>query len=328
MSDLPLDLHLRAEYNCYTKYGDILMDNSFEIRPPEGVVDVVLDTDAYNEIDDQFAISFLLASPEKANIQAFYAAPFLNSKSVSPKDGMEKSYEEILHLLKLAHRSEYVKCTFPGSDRYMPDEKTPVISAASKDLAERAMKYTVENPLYVLEIAAITNVASAIVMNPDIVDRIVLVWLGGHSLEWPDTREFNMYQDVAAARVVYHSGVRMVQLPCCGVVDMLRTTKPELEYWLRGKNELCDYLINHTIEEADSYARGRPWSRVIWDISSVAWLLNTNGRMMCQKMIPAPITGYDNKYETARLDHKIAYVWTINRDQVFSSLFNKLAELN
>lgn len=66
------------------------------LQVPRGSVDVVLDTDAYNEIDDQFAISYLLRSKDKLNPKAIYAAPFLNSKSSSPKDGMEKSYNERL----------------------------------------------------------------------------------------------------------------------------------------------------------------------------------------------------------------------------------------
>ena len=68
---------------------------------PKGMADVVLDTDAYNEIDDQFAITYLLKSKDKLNTKAIYAAPFLNEKSVSPKDGMEKSYDEIFKLLSL-----------------------------------------------------------------------------------------------------------------------------------------------------------------------------------------------------------------------------------
>ena len=43
---------------------------------PTGKIDVVLDTDAYNEIDDQFAFAYLLKSKEKANVTAIYAAPF------------------------------------------------------------------------------------------------------------------------------------------------------------------------------------------------------------------------------------------------------------
>ncbi len=42
--------------------------------------------------------------------------------------------------------------------------------------------------LYVATIGAITNVASAILMEPEIITRIVVVWLGGHALHWSDTR--------------------------------------------------------------------------------------------------------------------------------------------
>lgn len=298
-----------------------------EIRRPKGIVDVVMDTDAYNEIDDQFAISYLLASPDRASVQAFYAAPFLNHRSESPRDGMEKSYQEILRLLELAGREAYQKCTFRGAERYMADEKTPVLSEAAKDLSVRAMKYSREAPLYVLSIGAITNIASALVMNPEIADRIVVVWLGGHALEWPDTKEFNMMQDVAAARVIFGSGVRLVQLPCMGVVEILRTTKPELEYWLRGKSRLCDYLIDNTAEEAERFAGGKPWSRVIWDVASVAWLLDTEGRMLDQTMIPAPLPGYDHHYQKDRLPHRTAYIRHIDRDAVFESLFSRLTAM-
>ena len=54
-----------------------------------------------------------------------------------------------------------------------------------------------------VSIGAITNIASAILMNPEIVNRMVVVWLGGHALSWPDTEEFNMVQDIAAARIVF-----------------------------------------------------------------------------------------------------------------------------
>lgn len=57
---------------------------------PEGKVDVVIDTDAFNEIDDQFAIAYLIRSVEKLNTRAVYAAPFHNSKSTDPADGIEK----------------------------------------------------------------------------------------------------------------------------------------------------------------------------------------------------------------------------------------------
>ena len=194
------------------------------LRHPEGRVDVVLDTDAFNEIDDQFAISYLVHIPEKADVKAFYAAPFFNSHSTGPGDGMEKSYDEIKKVLVLNGREDLTDCVFRGSDRYLPDEQTPVDSPAARDLADRAMQYTADRPLYVLAIGAITNVASALLMKPEIADRIVIVWLGGNAYWCKDTKEFNMMQDVAAARIIFNAEAALVQLPCRGVVEDLRTT--------------------------------------------------------------------------------------------------------
>ena len=145
------------------------------LEKPKGRVDVILDTDTYNEIDDQFALSYMLRSPEKLNVKAIYAAPFHNEKSNGPADGMEKSYQEILNILELAGRAELKQEVYRGSLRYLPDEETPVDSPAAANLAERAMEYTPDRPLYVVAIGAITNIASAILMNPEIIDRIFLL---------------------------------------------------------------------------------------------------------------------------------------------------------
>ena len=70
------------------------------LTPPTGKVRMVLDTDTYNELDDQFAVVQALLSPQQLEVEAIYAAPFYNSRSSGPGDGMEKSYEEILRLLQ------------------------------------------------------------------------------------------------------------------------------------------------------------------------------------------------------------------------------------
>ena len=195
-----------------------------KLSVPTGKIDAVLDTDTYNEIDDQFALAYMLASEDKIRLKAIYAAPFFNDNSSSPADGMEKSYQEIHKILDLAEKPEMKTVVFRGSDRYLPDESTPVPSDAARHLADLAMTYPEESPLYVVAIGAITNVASALLLRPEIRDHMVVVWLGGHSLHNDDTREFNMIQDVAAARVVFGCGVPLVQLPCAGVVSAFTTT--------------------------------------------------------------------------------------------------------
>lgn len=186
------------------------------LKRPEGKIDVALDTDTYNEIDDQFALAYLLSSPEKMNVKAIYAAPFHNEKSDGPADGMEKSFQEIHRILGLMGREELKERVFRGSRSYLADETQPVLSPAAEHLAGLAMQYTPQKPLYVAALGAITNVASAMLLQPEIRDRIVLVWLGGNAHWWPDNREFNLMQDVAAARVVFGSGAALVQLPLYG----------------------------------------------------------------------------------------------------------------
>lgn len=293
------------------------------LERPQGKVDVVLDTDTYNEIDDQFALAYLIKSDEKLSLQAIYAAPFFNHHSESPKDGMEKSYQEIHKVLKLMGREEFCKVTYRGSERYLPDENTPVDSPAARNLVERAMERKDDNPLYVVAIGAITNVASAILMEPEIIRKIVVVWLGGNALDWHDNKEFNAYQDVAADRVIFGCGVPLVQLPCMGVVSAFTTTGPELEYWLRGKNELCDYLIDNTAQEAVMFAKAKPWSRAIWDVTAVAWLLD--GDFMLDRLEHSPIPEYDDKWGFDKTRHFIKYVYAIKRDNLFDDLFSKLS---
>ncbi len=294
---------------------------------PTHPVDVVLDTDAYNEIDDQFAISYLLKSSDRLRVRGLCAAPFYNSNSTDPEDGMVKSYDEIRKLLMLAGRQELLPLVYEGSRGYLPDEVTPVESPAADFLAALAEEYTPENPLYVVAIGAITNVASALLKNPRMRETCVVVWLGGHGLHIPHgVNEFNMVQDIAAARVVFGCGVPLVQLPCVGVVDAFATSRYELEHWLGGKNPLCDYLVAHTVEAAESYAAGKPWTRVIWDVTAVAWLLNDGDRFMSSRLIPSPVPEYDKHYATLTDRHLIRYVYHINRDALFADLFRKLAE--
>ncbi|MCL1952017.1 MAG: nucleoside hydrolase [Oscillospiraceae bacterium] len=295
---------------------------------PQGQVDVVLDTDAYNEIDDQFAIAYLLRSnacgrTEKLRCRALCAAPFHNAKSEGPADGMEKSYQEILKLLSLMGREEMGARVFRGSQQWLADEHTPADSPAAREIARLAGEYTPERPLYVAAIGALTNVASALLLAPAIAESIVVVWLGGNAPHWDIQSEFNLKGDVAAARAVFLSGAALVQLPCMGVVSCVTTTKPELECWLKGHSPLCDYLAQNTIDEAESYAHGKPWSRVIWDVATVAWLL---GGMTRDRVVPRHVPTYDFQYAPRPDLPPMRLVYHVNRDALMEDLFGRLRD--
>ncbi len=297
------------------------MNREALLELPTGRVRAVLDTDAYNEIDDQFAIVYAMLSPDHIALEAIYAAPFLNDRSESAADGMEKSYGEIQHVLGLLSATDRVQ-TFRGAEAFLVDEAEPVTSAAVHDLIARARQRD-KGPLYVMAIAAITNVATALRLAPDISDNVVVIWLGGHADYWPHNGEFNFQQDISAVQVLLDSKVALFRVPCVPVADHLIITTYELEHYLLGKGELADYLCKIFREYREHEGA---WSKVIWDIAVVAWLLNP-------EWVPSVLA------PSRALNQRDAFSWDestsgavvrtatrVHRDAVFTDLFQKVLD--
>ena len=278
---------------------------------------IILDTDTFNEIDDQFALAYAMLSPDKVELLSVNAAPFLNSRSTSAGDGMEKSYNEIFRIMKLVDPEAKIP-VYRGSTAFLTDKNTPVESPACDNIINTVMNS--DELVYIVAVGAITNVASAIIKCPEIVNRTVVIWLGGHALHWQDTREFNLKQDVAAAQIVLDSKVPFVQIPCNGVCTEFLTTIPELEYYLRGKNELCDYLV----DIVSSYTK-KPygWSKVVWDVTAIAAIVEPKALDMV--IIPTPILTDDCHFAKDDARHPFIYVRRIRRDPIYADMFEKLA---
>ncbi len=280
---------------------------------------MILDTDVYNEIDDFYALAYAMLSPDKVKLLAITAAPFFNSRSTSAADGMEKSYQEALRVRGLADASSAIP-VYRGATRFMTS-KTDVVESEAVDTIIKLVRES-EETVYIVAIGAITNVSSALVKAPDIADKAVLIWLGGHAQHWKDNKEFNLYQDVPGAQVVFDSKIPLVQIPCNGVCSFFHTTLPELNYYLKGKNALCDYLL----EVSADYMGNKPArSKVIWDVTAVAALVYPETLDMVQ--IPRPIITNNSNYAYDMGRPHFLYVRHINRDKLYADLFEKLASV-
>lgn len=288
-------------------------------HPNKRPVRMVLDTDTYNEIDDQFAVVYALISPE-LDLKAVYAAPFKNSRSKGPRDGMEKSYEEILRILRKLGRSSE-DFAFRGSTSYLKDIRNPERSPAAMDLVERARKSSPRDPLYVAAVGAITNVSNAILIDPSIINNIVVVWLGGNGHHWPHQREFNFRQDLNASRIIFDSGVPFVQLACTPVVTHFTTTVPEMERYVGGRGEIGDYLLKIFKEHRKDHFG---WSKVLWDMTAVAWVIND--KWLPSNLVHSPIVtdNYTLSFDNSR--HLIRSVYFVQRDPIFRDFFTKLTK--
>lgn len=280
---------------------------------------VILDTDTFNEVDDQYALAYAMLSSDTVDLRAITAAPFQNSRAATPAYGVEQSYAEALRIRNFVDATSTIP-VYMGSATYLPSKAEPVRS----DAAEAIVRLVRESDelMYIVAIGAITNVASAILMAPDIVEKAVVVWLGGHALHWKNNHEFNLYQDVPAAQVVFDSGIPLVQIPCCGVCTEFLTTVPELKHYLSNKNDLCDYLVDMT----EKYVN-RPGkitlSKVIWDVTAVAAITRPDTLDMVE--IPRPIVTDNELYAFDMARPHYLYVRNISRDKLFADLFQKLS---
>jgi hypothetical protein len=286
---------------------------------PSGKLDMVLDTDTYNEVDDQFALCYSLLSPERLNVEAIYAAPFLNERSRDAKDGMEQSYGEILRLMHtMGRKTEGL--VFKGVGRFMQGPEDAIDCPAARDLVKRAMARPEGDPLYVVAIGAVTNIAAALVMEPKITEKIVVIWLGGHALTWPDTREFNLKQDLHAVRTVLDCGVPMILVPCMGVSSHMITTVHELNASIGGKNEMCDALI----ELVKAYSPDHfGWSKPLWDVAAIGLMLHEKWASYIWE--ESPLITEDVRWAKGENRPLIRVVEQLDRNAIFHDLFMKLS---
>ncbi len=280
---------------------------------------VILDTDTYNEVDDQFALAYAMLSGDRVDLLSVNAAPFVNRRASTPMEGMSRSYDEIIRIMELTEPGSSKRIpVYRGSGRWLKSAAEPVESEACDNIIGTVMNS--DGPVYVIAIGALTNVASALIREPRIAEKTALIWLGGHSLDWPHTREFNLWGDRTASQVIFDSCIPMMHIPCLGVCSVFSTTVPELKYYLDGKNPLCDYLVGCVDSyNAGAYAR----SKVIWDVTAVAAAVKPDG-LGCV-VIPRPAVTPDGHWAFDAARPPYVYVRDIKRDLIYADLFRKLS---
>jgi len=307
----------------YNRYSNIQRVKSWKefyryvLNYKKDKINLILDTDTYNECDDQFALSYLIKSKKLFNIEAITVAPYSHTKrDLTVRDGQELSYNEILKICNWLNFDTNNK-VFKGSMDYIQNGYDEKNNAVNK-IIEIALK---NNKTYILGIGAITNIALAIKKEPKIVNKIEIVWLGGNELGYKDNLEYNFRQDVEAVKIVFESKVKLTILPCKEIVSELRIDINTLKKYLENKSELCNYLIERFYN--DGY-HGVQESRVIWDISVIAYMINK--KWFETEQISCPNIRKDTSYEVTDNRHNITFVTKLDRNKIYEDLFNKLGE--
>jgi inosine-uridine nucleoside N-ribohydrolase len=208
-------------------------------------VRVLIDTDAKNEADDQFAIVHALLSPS-LDMRGLIAAHFGNRRS---PNGMEESRAEIDLLLELLDMKDEVRVE-NGATNALPDVRTPADSAGARLIIEEAMREEAA-PLFVAFLGPITDMAAALLLEPKIADRdVTVIWIGGPPYEGIGAAykpEFNLSNDIVAANIVFSSALKLWQVPMSTYV-MMAVSYAELYEQVSPCGEIGNYLVHQLVE--------------------------------------------------------------------------------
>ncbi|PJC87199.1 nucleoside hydrolase [Vibrio sp. HA2012] len=208
--------------------------------PDNKKVRVIIDTDAYAEGDDQFAIVHALLTP-KFDVVGIIAEQFGENGS------MEKSYDEIIRILTLMELEDKIP-VFRGAEEALANTNTAKISDGAKFIVEEALKID-ERPLFVLNIGAITNLASAYLINPDIQDKLLAVWIGGGP--YPKGHmDFNSANDINAVNIIMGSQMELWQIPLTAYT-MMEVSFHELFDRVRPCGNIGRYLVDNLLRVSD-----------------------------------------------------------------------------
>ncbi len=268
---------------------------------------VILDADTGNEVDDLFAVSRALIEPSW-NILALNATHWQTSHWAEPQS-MENSHR--INQMILGHLGLSVKTRRGGAARMYDWGDQAQHSAAAYEIIKQAKFMPEGQKLTVIALGALTNVSSAIYIDPSIESRIKLYWLGtdydfeNNILSQTD---FNCVMDVQALAIMLRSKVEMHVMPISVALNM-EFEFSETEKKLRGKHPLGDLLCDRWFNHLDGLRK----KRAIWDLALVQAMLHPE---WTEKV--TIITSADNG------GREIHYFKAIDADKMKEEFFAKL----
>jgi inosine-uridine nucleoside N-ribohydrolase len=283
---------------------------------------VIIDTDAKNEADGQFAIVHGLLSPS-LDVRGLIAAHFGTGRT---QRSMEESREEIDLLLDLLDLRGSVTVA-NGAAAALPDEWTPADSAGAQLIIEESKLASAQDPLYVAFLGPLTDLASAILLDPDLVRRpIIVIWIGGPGYRGYDEGpwiEFNLSNDIHAANVVFGSGIALWQVPR-DVYTKVSVGYAELEEKIGGAGPLGRYLIEQLHEWNATYNLEPAESRSLGDSPAIGLMLFPQSGNL--RVRPAPRFGADGSF-LAGSNHPIWVCEDVDVRFLLEDMFAKIRAL-
>lgn len=298
-------------------------------------IDIIFDTDANNELDDQHALAYLMLNDDIFNILGITTNATRNGGDIG------EHYKEAERVIKLCNREESIKLLIgaEGSFEEIKDflDLTDYDGHQSVDfIIEQAHKYSKENKLPILAVGKLTNIALALKKDPSITDNIRLIWLGSN---YPGPGEYNLEDDVPSMNYVLESGIHFELVPARynepSGTDAVKASLEEIQKIMPGLGPKAkapvigrhgesftnfgDYSVNLF---SNAECHGDPPSRALFDMAAVA--IVKNPEWAHTQTIPCPIMENNIWIERPDNPRKI-FLWeNFDKDAIISDFYSTL----
>jgi len=307
---------LLAQEN-YGSTADFISKFDFDNRitppvpPKDKKIRVIIDTDAKNEIDDQWAITLALLSQDRLKIEGFIAANYDHQWSGGPAS-IENSFQELKTVLRKAGY-ENAFPVFKGSQpmryKYEPSESEGV-----DFIIEKAMGSSAKEPIWVVALGSATNLASAFLKEPRIIDKVIFFWHG--RTRWPDKCwNFNVFGDRNAAFTLFHAPVPLVLFD---TGTYLTCPMEESEIHVKPYGEIGRYLHEYRFNSEYFMRKDKGF----FDLGDIAALVDPD--LALWQQVSCPEVDPDLSYKFKGTKGNILRCYHIDRDKTFKLFYGKL----
>ena len=282
-------------------------------------VAVILTTDCGVEVDDQWALTHLALSPEltlRAIVTTHASSVHLSSATSA------RCAADVLERVVPASAARVP--VIAGSDAPLQDTSTARDGAGVELLLRVSREYSESHRLVVLSSGAATDMASAILKDPSIARRVLLVAMG--FTDWPrGGPEFNITNDPLAWQVVLASDVPLVVGSSEATKRALRLTTRDAAALMRAHGPTGEYLytlfdrwVTNNRELVARMVTAGTW--VIWDEVVVAYALGlASGNEVARPRLEPSLL-----FSHPKTTQRITWVTRIETDRVWSDFTVKI----
>jgi purine nucleosidase len=297
---------------------------------------VILDTDANNELDDQHAIAYLLFNGDAFDVEGITVNRTYNGGEV------QKHFEEADRVVRLCGLHGKVRVytgangEFEGIRNRLRDTSFDGAEAVNF-IIERAHAVSGE-PLVLLPVGKLTNVALALEKDPSITKKIRIVWLGSN---YPEPGEYNQDNDIPSLNYILDtdvpfeivtvrygkpSGTDAVRASLDEIKARMPGTGPRIEHPVGGRHggefaTFGDYSVD-LFKNIDLH--GDPPSRALFDMAAVA--IVKNGSWAQARTIPAP-TLVEGKWQERPANQRKIIIWeNFDKQKIMKDFYQTMAK--